>query len=338
MLYVTTRNNRDTFTAPRALMEDRAPDGGFYLPFRAPSFSNEELDAMAAMPFCQRIAEVLNRLFPLKLTRWDVEFAIGRNAVKLASLRHRIILGEFWHNPEWTFRKLETELSQLLRKDMEFPGSWLRIAIRAALLTAVCLETVGNTGEKMDISTVSGDLLWGMGAWYARQWGIPIGDIILCCNENKCVWDLICQGQLRTDTVAVTTELPEGDIAIAEELERLICGCGDREEVERYLSCCRRGSTYYAEGPLLSALQKGNYVSVVSSSRIPGIITGAMGTHGYLLSPGAALAYGGLLDYRAKKGSMACALVICENSPVHDTGRLSGILGIPEQELKTLID
>ena len=93
-----------------------------------------------------------------------------------------------------------------------------------------------------------------------------------------------------------------------------------------------------AEGPLLSALQKGNYVSVVSSSRIPDIITGAMGTHGYLLSPAAALAYGGLLDYRAKKGSMACALVICENSPVHDTGRLSGILGIPEQELKTMID
>lgn len=338
MLYVTTRNDRDTFTASRALMEDRAPDGGFYLPFRAPSFSAEELVSMASMPFCQRIAEVLNRLFPVKLTRWDVEFAIGRSSVKLVPLCHRILLGEFWHNPQWSFRKLEAQLSELLRKDREIPGSWLRIAIRAALLSAAALEVWGNTGEKLDISAVSGDFLWGISGWYARQWGMPVGDIILCCNENNCVWDLICHGQLRTDTVAVTTCLPEGDIAIPEELERLICGCGDRKEVERFLDCCRKGSTFYAEGHLLNQLQQENYVSVVSSARIPDIITGALGTHGYLLAPAAALAYGGLLDYRAKKGSMGSALVVCENSPVHHCGQLSGILGVPEEELKTMID
>ena len=41
MLYVTTRNNRDAYTARRALTENRGPDGGFFVPFREPVFTPE---------------------------------------------------------------------------------------------------------------------------------------------------------------------------------------------------------------------------------------------------------------------------------------------------------
>ena len=41
MLYVTTRNNRDAFTAQRVLTENRGPEGGLFLPFREPLFSEE---------------------------------------------------------------------------------------------------------------------------------------------------------------------------------------------------------------------------------------------------------------------------------------------------------
>ena len=71
MLYITTRNSRDAFTAQRALRESRGPDGGMYLPFHAPSYSPADLDALAALPFGQRIAEVLNRLFQSKCSGWD---------------------------------------------------------------------------------------------------------------------------------------------------------------------------------------------------------------------------------------------------------------------------
>ena len=46
MLYVTTRNNRDAYTAQRVLRENRGPDGGLYVPFREPVFSREEIDAL----------------------------------------------------------------------------------------------------------------------------------------------------------------------------------------------------------------------------------------------------------------------------------------------------
>lgn len=332
MLYVTTRNDRDAVTSHRVLTEDRAPDGGFYVPLRHPVFTTEELEKLAAMPFSQRMAEVLNVLFQTKLTRWDVEFSIGRSAVKLVPLRHRIVMGEFWHNPDWCFRKLERSIAALLGTGSGIPGSWLRIAIRAAVLAAVSLE-LSREGGEVDVSALSGDFLWPVSAWYARRWGFPLGSIVMCCNENKSLWELICHGQLRTDAVGISTELPEADIAVAPELERLIYGCGGKEETERYLDCLRRGISYFPEGQMLSKLQEGNYVSVVSSHRIPDIITGVLGTHNYLLTPASALAYGGLLDYRAKKGILRTSLVICESSPALEAKRLSEILGLPEAQL-----
>ena len=60
MLYVTTRDNRETYTANRALTESRGPDGGFYVPFRMPVFSEEEIRSLGDKSFGQCVSEVLN--------------------------------------------------------------------------------------------------------------------------------------------------------------------------------------------------------------------------------------------------------------------------------------
>ena len=53
MLYVTTREDRDAYTAYRALHESRSADGGLFLPFRMQTFPEEELDALLRKPFHQ---------------------------------------------------------------------------------------------------------------------------------------------------------------------------------------------------------------------------------------------------------------------------------------------
>ena len=50
MLYITTRNCRDAYTAQRALRENRGPDGGMYLPFHEPSYSAEDWKELAQKP------------------------------------------------------------------------------------------------------------------------------------------------------------------------------------------------------------------------------------------------------------------------------------------------
>ena len=54
MLYITTRGDRDAFTAHRTLCTDRAPDHGCFIPMRFPKFSEKEInDISLDLSFCK---------------------------------------------------------------------------------------------------------------------------------------------------------------------------------------------------------------------------------------------------------------------------------------------
>ena len=92
MLYVTTREKYDAFTAPRTLAGDCGPDGGRFLPFQIPVFSTEEIYALKEKSFGQCVSEMLNRFFSTRLTPWDVEFSVGRHPVKIATATGFLLL------------------------------------------------------------------------------------------------------------------------------------------------------------------------------------------------------------------------------------------------------
>ena len=337
MLYVTTRNSRDVFTVHRALTERRPPDGGHYLPFRHPRFSAEELDALLQKPFHQCVAEILNLQFHTKLTGWDIDFCIGRNPVRTTPLRHRILLAECWHTPGYRFDRIVSALSARVGGRAEEVSGWTEIGIRLAVLFGLFSDLRRNGINEADISCVSGDFLMPISAWYARHWGLPIRNILCCCNENNSLWGLVCHGQMRTDGVCIPTILPGADVAVPVHLERLIYECGGVQETERYLEICRRGGTYCPPESVLSKLRGGISVSVVSSRRLCETIPGLYKTHGVLVSPCTALAYAGLLDHRAKTGSTGYALIWSEESPSAEAETISNILEIPADMLPELL-
>lgn len=334
MLYVTTRNNRDAFTAQRTLTENRCSDGGLYLPFHTPKLPDEQIASLADRSFNQNVADILNLLFNTKLTSWDIDFCTGRYPVRLAPLSHRIQIAEAWHNPDWEYSRMVNGLAACLCREGCFPSNWLKIAVRIAVLFGIFGELQRTGINSADISVVSGDFSAPISAWYARQWGLPIQNIVCCCNENNQLWDLFCHGHLRTDAVSLQTSIPEADISLPDDLERLIYACGGTAEVNRYLEACRQGLLYYPGELILSKLRKGQYISVVSSQRVETTIPSVYRTHGYLLSPGSALAYAGLLDYRAKTGSTQPAIVFSEKNPVCTAAFVANTLGISEEEFK----
>lgn len=333
MLYVTTRNNCDTHTAPKALHQDRGEDGGLYLPFQSLDLTQISVGGNAA------IAQVLGLLFQKSLDKWDVDFAVGRYPVGLQPLRPKTMVAELWHNPKWSFDWTVRQLAALLTgQSQENPSDFLQIAVRIAILTGIFgdLKAQGMT-EPLDIALVSGDFSAPISAWYARAWGLPIGDILCCCNENNSLWDLLAHGQLRPDTAPIPTSLPEGDVVVPRDLERLIYEAGGVIEVEDYLECCRRGRMYCPEEEAWEALRQGLVPCVVSSQRLDRTIRGAYDTHKYLLSPASALAYGGLQDHRAKSGAIRPTLVVTESSPRCHAQAVAQALGIGVETLKKLL-
>lgn len=341
MLYVTTRSNQDVYTTNRALSEMRSPDGGLYLPFKMPEFSHREILALAEKPFNQRMADMLNLLFRAKLTGWDIDFCVGRYPVRLKTMSHRIAIGESWHNPGWTFDWMANRLAGHLRgrtEPDEGAGDWPLIAVRTAVLFAIFGELLKkgeiSPEEAVDVAVASGDLSGAMAAYYARHWGLPIGNIVVCTNENAFLWDLLHRGELRTGSVAAKTATPLCDRVLPRDLERLVCAAGGPLEVSRYLDTCARGGVYAPNSGILEPMRQGIHVSVVSEKRMMSAIPNLYRSSGYISGSYTALCHSGLQDYRARTGDSRPALVLSERSPGCDEKTVAAAMGITLDELK----
>lgn len=339
MLYVTTRNKLDAFTSGHTLDQARGPDGGCWLPYHDPSFSREEIAGLKDMSFNAILAMLLNKLFDRRLSSWDVDFCIGRYPVRTCQLANRVVMGEPWHNPDWQLKTMVSRLTELLGGDQaaRWPDMAVRIGVLFGIYGDLLRQELVKPGESVDVAVLSGSFLDPMSAWYARKWGLPIGNIICCCNENNGLWNLICHGQFRTDDVSIETPVPQADITLPEELERLVWECGGISEMEDYLGCVQTGRTYFPNEQTLAKMREGMYVSVVSSHRIRQTIPGVYASHGYLLSPESALVYAGLQDYRAKKGQLRQAVVMTTRSPACDAAFVADTMGIPPEKVKDLL-
>lgn len=345
MLYVTTRIERDAFTAHRSLAENRGPGGGFFLPMRMPKLDRQQILALGEKTFSQNVADVVNLLFNTELDGWAVEFGIGRYPVKLVNLSSRVSVAETWHNPSWRFERLARGIEKAVRQSdqvRETPSDWLMIASRIAVLFGIFGELIHSgtiTPEKpMDVAVPSGNFSAAMAAWHARDWGLPIGNIVCVCNENAGVWNLLHKGELRTDAVAVPTGTPGCDYAVPEDLERLVFSTLGVQENLRFVETCRRGGTYYLEKHQVDQLRDRIWVSVVSEKRMESTISTLYQNCGYISDPYTALVYSGLMDYRARSGESRPALILSDESPAFSLNLIAGVMGISAAELKKRIN
>ena len=325
MLYITTRSKNDPQTTRKSLASDRGTDGGLYIPFQMPTYTEDEIAALADKTFGQCVADVLNQFFGCKLTSSDVDFTIGRLPLKFTSMNHRILVAELWRNIMRDFSWTEKALCDLICVNLSCAPSctsWMKIAVRVAVLFGIFGELLGNGAvshvNKIDVSVPTMDFSVPMAVWYARSMGLPIGNIICSCNENSGLWELLHLGEMRMDTPVVATTTPMADIAVPAELERLVYAVGGYDAVDSYLEAMGKNRIYRPAEELAAQLRKGMFSGVVSRDRLDALIPSVYRTNSYILGTYTALAYGGLMDYRAKTGQTSVALILAERSAMSD--------------------
>lgn len=311
MLYITTRDQSDAYTAARTLSGSITPDGGLYVPFRLFQLTPDEIAALKEQSFGQTVAQILNLFFSSKITGWDVDFAVGRNPVKFISMKHKMIIAELWHNPSSTYDYIVKKLFDhicLQSDENKEPTEWATVAIRIAVLTALYGELLRNgmvdIENQIDIAVSAENFLLFMAVWYARQMGLPFGTIICGCNSGSGLWDLLQRGEYTTSTAS-------GEEILA--LERLIQGTLGCREVQRYVTCCNHNRHYSVCEDDLQALNKGIFVAVVGNFRIQAVMSSVLKTRGYCINRSSALAYGALQDYRAGVSENRCTLLFSDS-------------------------
>lgn len=344
MLYATTGSKIDTFTPQRAIRENRAPEGGLFVPLRLPWYSAEQIAALAQRPPGENLARVLNEFFPGKLTGKDVEFLLGKDFFRINLLSHRIAAAELWRNPDGSFDRIVRLLTERLSAEpgLVRPGEWMYVAVRIGLLFALFgeLERLGLADPEtpVDVALGTGHFIAPMAAWYARKMGLPIGTVVCGCNENGGVWDLLRRGQMRTDLARVRTITPAWDIPLPGSLERLIYETLGREEAVRYRETCQARGLYQITPEQQERLSDGIFASVVSGKRLADVMPNVFRTNGYILCPYSALVYSALLDFRASPGKNGLALMLCEQSPLQREDGICQALGISREELREKLD
>lgn len=329
MLYATTRSKVETFTAQRVLRDDRAPDGGCYIPVQMPVFSRKEILELKNQTPGECIARVMNLFFSTELSGLDVEFVLGRGFFGLKDMSHRIVVAELWRNGEGKFDRLVRILYQQVCVEpvARKPGEWMVIAAKICCLFAMYGELqrreITDPRYTLDIAVESGDFTSPMAAWYARKMGLPIGDIVICCGDDSGIWDLVSKGQMKVNPAAAKTSL-----------ERLIYGALNWSDAELFVEKCGKKGVFTLNSEKHRLLRTGLSAAVVSTRRRNQTIPNVYRTNGYVLHPDTALIYAGLQDHRAVAHTGSHALILSLDSPMTCADQMIAALGIDERTLR----
>lgn len=338
MLYTSTRSDREVYPASRALTEEFAPDGGFYVPVGLKKLPGETVERLLSLEETALLAELMNLFFDSGLNRMDVEFALDKQLSGLRHMSHRIAVAEGWRNPQGELSWIDHRLVRRVAPDAREPGHWLRVVSRIWLVARTCgqlrRENRLAPGEKLDVAAVTGDFIGPLGAWYARQMGFPVGDIVCCCNENDGFWQLLQAGRIRTGITPVRTRMPQCDVVCPAGLEQVLYTRLGAREARRFAAACQAGEEYQLE----RGTMEGFSASVTYDRRIGQVISNVHSTNGYILSATGALLYAGLMDYRGSTGGRAPAMLLCESSPANSADSVCAALGLTAGELSARLE
>lgn len=310
MLYVTTRGQKDAFTAHRALCNDYAPDGGRFIPFKMPDFDHDFFAALKENSFGEIVAETINAFFSAGLTGWDVDFCVGKAPIQLKQMNHRICIAEVWHNPVGEYDHVVQSIFNKISKSDSKPTAWFVTAIRIAVLFAIYGKMIQDglvePGQIFDVAVGGNDFTDPMAVWYARKLGLPIGTVIITSVDDSTVWDLLQRGIF----------IPSGvDKDLQMGLEELLCATLGYHAVSELNDAISKTKSYSVSEALIPVLSDGLFCSVVGPNRIEDTINSVFRSNGYILDHSAALSYGGLQDYKAKTGSTNLTLVLSDTKP-----------------------
>ena len=333
MLYITTKSGSDAFTTYKALHNSVACDGGRFLPFRLPSYSTEEIQALRGKSFGQAVSDILNTFFSCRLTGWDVDFCIGRNNLRLSDAGNKIVVAELWHNLGASYNYTVKRLYEEITKESGEPTDWFYIAAEIAFLFGIYAELLKSDQHgyihNIDISLPAGDFRSPVAAWYARKMGLPIGTIICTGDDNGTVWDLIHRATF--NTASASAELKES-------IARLIQGTFGFEESNRFYEKCEKKQSYSIDEENLPLFNEGFFCAVAGENRADSIINSVFRNNSYIIDPQTALCYGGLQDYRARNGCNTLTVLTSRESPLSHANQITEATGISKMKLEELVN
>ena len=171
-------------------------------------------------------------------------------------------------------------------------------------------------GQSVNICVPTGNFGNILAAYYAREMGLPIDQLICASNSNNVLTDFIREGVYDRNRQFYTTMSPSMDILISSNLERLLYALtGDPAEVRGYMDQLGETGRYQVSGRVKDKLQKRFKGYFCDDRETQRVIRSMYDNHGYLIDTHTAVAFSALEQYRQETGDDTPAVVASTASP-----------------------
>lgn len=207
--------------------------------------------------------------------------------------------------------------------------------------------------EKVNVVVPTGNFGNILAAYFAKQMGIPFGQLICASNDNKVLYDFFRTGIYDKNREFILTTSPSMDILVSSNLERLLyLSCGRDAKLTKALMDQLSAGGCYEITPSMREFMKDFCSGYANMKENAAQIRHIFEDTGYLVDPHTGVAAAVYEDYRKERGDNTKTIIASTASPykfpktvveavagpVEDTdemvliGRLEEISGVPVPE------
>ena len=185
-------------------------------------------------------------------------------------------------------------------------------------------------GQTVNVCVPTGNFGNILAAYYAREMGLPIDQLICASNRNSVLTDFIRGGIYDRNRTFYNTMSPSMDILISSNLERLLLALTqDPAEVRSYMEQLNATGRYELKERTREKLQKRFKGYCCDDSETQRTIRAMFDKHGYLIDTHTAVAFSALEQYRRETGDDTPAIVASTASPFKFCASVLEALGEP---------
>ena len=171
-------------------------------------------------------------------------------------------------------------------------------------------------GQTVHVCVPTGNFGNILAAYYAREMGLPIGQLICASNRNNVLTDFIREGVYDRNRTFYSTMSPSMDILISSNLERLLLALAqDTGEVKDYMTQLAETGRYRVSEKIKTRLQKQFKGYFCDDRETQRVIRAMYEKNGYLIDTHTAVAFSALEQYRQETEDETPAIVVSTASP-----------------------
>lgn len=188
-----------------------------------------------------------------------------------------------------------------------------------------------HSGEEMNVVVPTGNFGNILSAYYAKNMGVPIANLVCASNKNNVLTDFLNTGVYDVKRPFYVTSSPSMDILISSNLERLLYHLSgeDGSEITSLMEALEKDRTYSVSDKIKSGLDA-FYGGFAEEDETLDTLAAMYQEHGYLMDTHTAVGYKVYQDYRTETGDLRPTLIAATASAYKFSDSVARALGMSE--------